>query len=707
MRYAAWVDRNPKSPTYGRIPNRVRPGEEIAFNTADGTPWWILGVYAYGISSGDYTLWSHLVSAPNDSDLTKGAVTIALEGALSRTDSLGFLKHGDADTWMDAVGPAGPVTPRGDRAVEIAALHHASLDAAIRMASIQKKKFPVDVMKKWQEARERLERNFLAYYFDPSENRLWDHINSNGIPDSQARSNQLFALTVPLSPLVPPQVQDEIARRVCGDLVHSYGVLSLSPNEDKFHPFHQDEHYPKDDAYHTGIVWTWLSGPAKDVLTRQGRADLALEMAEYEAQLILKRGCAGSLPEVTDAMPRKGVKEVALSGTVTQAWSLAEFLRTTYQDILGIRPVFVANRIEPFWLLDPRIPENWGKVEARITLESTPLQIAMQNFGDSTVVVIQADTIPRTPLGIKVFNADNGITGFIHGTEPVRLTYRKSDSTALADGTPTAKVTMRGWPYDEGPRGLTLAPPIKRRDFACLRPPSWDVLKAKDVAYLNKWDDVLFVVADSTQNDRGDGNYVYPLNEHFEPGILDIRRFDVTESKNSYNFRLWFRNLVQPGWHPEYGFQLTFAAICLHTPGGKRTDVGSNSNYVFPDSGKFSRIIYVGGGLRIEDDQGRVLATFTPRASAEAIGDTHVYMVRFELPKKYFPKGTRDGGWTVLVGAQDDHGGAGIGEFRTVKPVAEQWAGGGNLNNGPNVYDILRIPERAKRPQIYGKVIDF
>jgi len=63
----------------------------------------------------------------------------------------------------------------------------------------------------------------------------------------------------------------------------------------------------------------------------------------------------------------------------------------------------------------------------------------------------------------------------------------------------------------------------------------------------------------------------------------------------------------------------------------------------------------------------------------------------FTLPKKYFPQDLSDASWTILVGAQDDHGGAGMGEFRTVKPVAEQWAGGGNENNGPNVYDVLHV----------------
>lgn len=706
MRYAAWVDRNPRSPAFGRVPNRVRPGEEIAYNTADGTPWWILGVYYYGVYARDFDLWSHLVAEPSDSDNTRGAVTVAIEGALARSDSLGFLKHGDADTWMDAVGPSGAVTPRGDRAVEIQALHYASLDAAIRMATLSRKAFPQETLQRWREARSRLEKTLIAGYLNSSGDGLWDHLNPNGSPDSLVRPNQLFALSVPLSPIVPPVLEPKIVRHVCRELVHDYGVLSLSPNEENFHPFHQDEHYPKDDAYHTGIVWTWLSGPAKSLLTKLGRGDLTLKMADYEVALIAERGCVGSLPEVTDAMPRKGSKAVASSGTVSQAWSLAEFLRTTYQDILGIRPVFVSGRVEPFWLVDPRIPESWGKVEFRVSLEGTPVRAAMQNFGDSIVVTLQAEVEPRAPLGIKAFHAERGITGYLNGTEPVRLVYRKSEGIAYADGVPTAQVELTGWPYDSGPQDIAFAPSLKMRDWPSLRPPKWDVLTAKQVKYRNDGEKRIAIQSDDAVNDKGDGSYIYPLNENFKSGILDIMKFEVTESGRFYNFRLWFRNLVQPGWHPEYGFQLTFAAICLHTPDGKRTDVGANSNYTFPDSSKFSRIIYVGGGLRIEDDQHNVLAAFTPRILSDAIGDTSTKIISFSLPRKYFPSGASDGGWTVLVGAQNDHGGAGMGEFRAVKPVAEEWAGGGNLNNGPNVYDIMPVPEKAKRPDIYIRWVE-
>ena len=189
-------------------------------------------------------------------------------------------------------------------------------------------------------------------------------------------------------------------------------------------------------------------------------------------------------------------------------------------------------------------------------------------------------------------------------------------------------------------------------------------------------------------DDTGSCGYTYPLDQHFRPGVLDILTFRVSMDDNSYYFNLGFRDLVNPGWHPEYGFQLTFVAIVLGDDSSDLRDIGANARY---GSVPASRVIYVGGGLRVENEAGQTLAQFTPRFASDALGDTSSAEISFSLPKKYFPARSSAWSWLVLVGAQDDHGGAGMGEFRTVKAVAEQWAGGGNKCNGPNIYDILRV----------------
>jgi glycogen debranching enzyme len=692
LRFASWMDRDSTSPTFGRIPNRVRPGEENAYNTADGTPWWILGAYQYSMYNRDTDLWSWLISDSSNGGGSRGALRVALQGALAHSDSLGFLKHGDADTWMDAVGPQGPVTPRGEKAVEIQALMFGAYDAVEQMQREGIPKSPLEA--KISGMRQKLLSNFTAEYLTPSGDHFYDRITRSGLSDTLPRPNGLFALTLPVTRLVPPPLQSKIMNALCRDLIHPYGVLSLSPRSPLFHPFHMDEHYPKDDAYHNGVVWVWLSGPAKTALTREGRADLALDLANYEARLMLTRGCVGSLPELLDAMPRKGQTEPALSGTVSQTWSLAEFLRTTYQDFLGIRPMQVRNGRAPFWFFDPRIPESWGRTETRVTLNGTPVYVALQNQGRQFSIHLKAEVKPAVPIGIKAFDLINGVTGFLDGTDTVRIVWQSADSTVYADGSPTSKVWLTGWPYDGGNKELAFAAPIKETKFASLKDPDWDILTDKQVFPAEKTARPLLWMDDSTSVQSG---YDYPTDEHFKPGILDITSFEIAETAKSFVFTLKFRDLVQPGWHPEYGFQLTYAAICLHTKDGKRQEVGANSAYVFPYGGEFSRVIYMGGGLCIEDDAGKKLASYIPRTGSPMLGDTATKTVTFSIPKKYFPQRDASWAWSVLVGAQDDHGGAGMGEFRTVKPVAEKWNGGGNITGGTNVYEILSSePEKPK-----------
>ncbi len=693
IRFANWIDRDPESATYGRIPNRVRLEEEIAYNTADGTPWWIRAIYEYGLYSGDITLWRELfLERRSEAKPWAGAGRIALNGAMLHSDSLGFLTHADQETWMDAVGTTGCVTPRGNRAVEIQALHYTAFDCAIKMSMAADKHEFNDDVSRWKEMRTKIERNFLVNYLTPAHDGLRDHLNADNTPDSLFRPNQLFAATVPITPLLPSEIRHRLLARVMEKLIQRHGVMSLSPDDELFHPYHMHERYPKDDAYHNGIVWVWLSGPAKTALRMEGRTDLALELANYEASYLLNCGMVGSLPELFDAMPRAGEKIPRQSGCTSQAWSLAEFLRTLYQDILGIRPVLVKNKIEPFWFFDPRIPEAWGETKARVNLSGVPLLVTMQNFGDSMSVTLNPQDSLRAALPVKMFDEQNGVTGMIEINAPVHFVYVKSNHTIYSDGYPTSKVTLTGWPYDEGAKDLAFSKPLKMRDWPALRPPEWEELTTKQILATSEAAETLVNESDPVGDDRGDGDYAYPLDEHFEPGILDITRFAVGADKRNYYFTLEFANLVQPGWHPEYGFQLTYAAICLHDGNGTRHEVGANSNYVLNKESGASRIIYVGGGLRIEDERGKTLATFSPMAPADAFGDTTTSTISFALPKKLFPKPDGKWAWTVLVGAQDDHGGAGMGEFRAVKPNAEQWSGGGNEHNGSNVYDLLRSP---------------
>ncbi|MCC6397504.1 MAG: hypothetical protein IT282_10840, partial [Bacteroidetes bacterium] len=110
--FSAFQNRDSTSADYGRIPNLVTP-TDTAFNTADGTPRFVMMAREYVERSGDEEFLLEIYPV----------ILRSIEGTLKHhTDSLAFLIHADAETWMDAVGPDGPWSPRGNRANDIQAL---------------------------------------------------------------------------------------------------------------------------------------------------------------------------------------------------------------------------------------------------------------------------------------------------------------------------------------------------------------------------------------------------------------------------------------------------------------------------------------------------------------------------------------------------------------------------------------------------------
>ncbi len=692
LQFAKWQDKDSTSSTFGRIPNRARP-DEIVFNTADGTPWWIREIYEYGLYSGDWELWEQLVAAEpsRKTEQVEGAVRLALRGAIAHMDSLGFVRHGDAETWMDAVGPEGAWTPRGDRAVEVQALWHAAFDAALRMAATCTTKIPDSEFKAWFDARELLAKSFARHFVRPDGLGLYDHLNSDGSPDLQVRPNQIFALTVPLTPLLSEEVAQTVLRTVVERCTYPYGVASLVQKDANFHPFHVHPNYPKDAAYHNGTVWLWLSGPVKSILASSGHGDLAWQIAQVEMNEILHGQTVGTLPELYNAIPEKGETVPRPSGCVSQAWSLAEFCRVFYQDFLGIRPIQVRGEKQALWRIFPRVPPEWGHTETQASFGETSVRIALDSNPDSVRIVLQALQIPAQPIPLEFFAYPDGVRGLLKGTEKLQVVWRKGESTIEVDGFPTTHATLEGWPYATSAEELSFLRPAIRPGLAALQEPKHERFSGEEVTRRNPDAKLIVSFDDPEGDDVGDGDFTYPTESHFEPGILDLTNFELRADKDDCYFTLRFRNLVQPAWHPEYGFQLTFAAIAIrcgdYSQKNPCTDaVGANAGVGLPEGYEADRFVYVGGGLRVTDGRHKILAEYIPTDPHCPIGDVAQKEVRFALPRRLFRGDPSQWKISILVGGQDDHGGAGLGEFRAVEKVAGRWVGGGG-DGTSRVYD--------------------
>jgi glycogen debranching enzyme len=165
-----------------------------------------------------------------------------------------------------------------------------------------------------------------------------------------------------LGDLVPPALQTGVVEQVVRELTYPHGVASLSQNDAYFHPYHHDQIYHFDAAYHNGLCWHWTAGPVITGLIRAGRSDLAFQLTQNLAEQILRVGMPGALSELVEPLPVDGA--VKPSGTYSQAWSSAEFVRTIYQDYLGLQP----RLSERCLILCPRLPAVLTDVAFRCCL---------------------------------------------------------------------------------------------------------------------------------------------------------------------------------------------------------------------------------------------------------------------------------------------------------------------------------------------------
>jgi glycogen debranching enzyme len=220
---------------------------------------------------------------------------------------------------MDARVGDRVITPRGGKPVEINALWFNALRI---LESLAEAEGDTGTRARCAELAARVEGNFALRFWYEAGGHLYDVVDSDGLrADASLRPNQIFAVSLPHSPLNEAQAR-AVVESCERELWTPVGLRSLSPHDPRYVGRYGGAPHERDAVYHQGTVWSWLLGPfalAHYRVHHDADAARALLSGLFDH---LREACVGQISEIFD-----GDAPFAPRGCFAQAWSVAETLR--------------------------------------------------------------------------------------------------------------------------------------------------------------------------------------------------------------------------------------------------------------------------------------------------------------------------------------------------------------------------------------------
>jgi predicted glycogen debranching enzyme len=310
----------------GMLPNNFPDaGGNPEYNTVDAALWFFEAIRQYVAATQDTATLQKLfpvLALMIDSHIAGTRYNIHVDPA----DGLLYAGGpGVQLTWMDAKIGGWVVTPRTGKPVEINALWINALETMAGFARLLAK--PSDAY----EGHAAKAKNSFQKFWNAGRNCCFDVIDSPDVgTDASLRPNQIFAVSLPVSPLTQQQrgaIVDICARH----LLTSHGLRSLAPGEPGYSGRYGGSPRDRDAAYHQGTVWGWLLGPFALAHYRVYHdCKAALRFLEPLGRQIYASGL-GTLSEIFD-----GHTPFNPRGCIAQAWTVAEVLRA-WQEIAGAK----------------------------------------------------------------------------------------------------------------------------------------------------------------------------------------------------------------------------------------------------------------------------------------------------------------------------------------------------------------------------------
>jgi predicted glycogen debranching enzyme len=303
---------------YGLLPN-VGKKANASYNSADAALWcvWALQQYAIHIQDAG-KVWKTY------GDALKKILNYHAKGTLNGIHAMsnGLLtasETGKALTWMDAIVDGYPVTPRSGMAVDINALWYNAVCFCLEAARCAGDTTFIETWSRWPTL---IEGSFEKVFWDEGRGYLADSFYQ-GVTDNSLRPNQIFAVSLPYSPL-KKSVKKAVVEAVGRELLTPRGLRTLEPHDTNYKGTYAGNVRQRDQAYHQGTVWPWLLGHFAYAYcaTHEKRSLVMVQKIWDDLQPALTEYGIGTLAEIYDGDPPFEPK-----GAVSQAWSVAEMLR--------------------------------------------------------------------------------------------------------------------------------------------------------------------------------------------------------------------------------------------------------------------------------------------------------------------------------------------------------------------------------------------
>ncbi|HEY1922980.1 MAG TPA: amylo-alpha-1,6-glucosidase [Tepidisphaeraceae bacterium] len=293
----------------GMIPNLFDDySNQPSYNTVDASLWFIHAAFEYLRLSGDSAFFEKILRPACHAIVAGYTQGTRYHIKVDPTD--GLVTQGDPCTqltWMDAKCNGVCFTPRQGKAVEINALWY----HALRLIGDNAR---ADLV---------AESFRKAFWLNPFRG-LADVVDGS-VRDTAMRPNQIFAVSLPNSPLTRPQ-QEAVVEAVRRELLTPVGLRSLAKSDPNYHGRYTGPMWERDAAYHNGTIWAWPIGAFLDAYLKvHDRSEEAIAQARRWLEPLLQtmqQGCIGQIGEIFEGdEPHRGV------GCFAQAWSVAEALR--------------------------------------------------------------------------------------------------------------------------------------------------------------------------------------------------------------------------------------------------------------------------------------------------------------------------------------------------------------------------------------------